>query len=154
MIHSRYMNDAVALKWAALTTAVLGLLDSLYLSASHVTGVSLVCGPLEGCNEVAASPYSLLFGIPLAFLGVLYYTGAFVLIAGLFSHDNPLVRKLLFILATVGVVMSLYFLYIQAFIIGAWCIYCVVSAAFSGVLWGCALPLFRERTRAGLVETA
>lgn len=148
------MNGAVALKWAALVTAILGLLDSLYLSASHVTGVSLVCGPLEGCNEVAASPYSLLFGIPLAFLGVLYYTGAFVLIAALFSHDNPLLRKLFFILTTIGVAMSLYFLYIQAFSIGAWCIYCVVSAGFSGILWGCGLPLFRERTRTQLVDTA
>lgn len=133
------------IKISVIILAFLGLLDSLYLYISHVAGASLVCGPLVGCNEVAASPYSLLFGIPLSLLGVLFYGGMFVLAAALFSHYRGKAMLLFLVGAILGSLMSLYFLYVQGALIGAWCVYCILSALISFLLCGASVYLYKNK---------
>lgn len=113
-----------------LLLAFCGLADSAYLAQSEVNRVPLVCNieGLSGCNVVAHSQYSQLFGVPVSEYGVLFYSILFVLAAlELVLFDQKL-RRVLQALALIGILASLYFSFVQVFLIGALCIYCIASA--------------------------
>jgi len=116
-----------------LVLAFCGLADSAYLTQHELTGTPLICniGSLSGCNIVAASQYSHLFGIPLAEFGVLFYSIIFVLAALELILFNQLLRRLIQGVAVIGVLSSLYFVFVQIFFINAFCIYCAASAAIT-----------------------
>jgi len=115
---------------AILLLAFCGLADSLYLTQHAESGTPLLCNVqnLSECNVVAASQYSSVFGIPLAEFGVAFYVVLFILAALELVLFDQLLRRLLQGMAIVGVVFSLYFTYLQKFIINAFCIYCFASA--------------------------
>lgn len=115
---------------AILLLAFFGLADSAYIAKSEASGTPLICNiqNLSGCNTVVASQYSQVFGIPLAELGVLFYSIMFVLAALELILFDRLLRRVLQGLALVGIAASLYFIFVQAFVIGAFCIYCLASA--------------------------
>jgi uncharacterized membrane protein len=140
------MNKAAPLASVAAVCAVLGLVDSWYLARSAYEGLSLTCNisGLDGCNTVAQSAYSHLFGIPLGAYGVVFY--ALVLSAAIIVRSTssvPSARALL-ALSIVGVVASAIFVGIQVFLIQALCIYCLGSAALSLALLFAALAIFRK----------
>ncbi len=112
-----------------LLLAFCGLADSTYLAQHAESGAPLICNAdnLSGCNTVATSPYSRLFGIPLAEFGVLFYGILFVLAALELVLFDRLLRRALQIAAVVGIIASLYFVSVQLFLIGAFCIYCIAS---------------------------
>jgi uncharacterized membrane protein len=125
-------------KWllgSILVTAFLGFLDAMYLAASHYIGVIPPCYVVGGCEQVTTSSYSLILGIPVALMGVLYYVG--VLTATLLYVDKkyPLAIKALQGMTVLGFLFSLWFTYVQGFIIEAWCSYCLFSAFTSTVLF-------------------
>lgn len=113
-----------------LILAFFGLANSAYLAQHEASGTPLLCDiqNFSGCNVVAASQYSYLFGIPLAEYGVLFYGIIFVLAALEIVIFDRLVRRVLQVAALIGVISSLYFTLVQMFLIGAFCIYCFVSA--------------------------
>lgn len=115
------------LKYLTFSVGTLGLLDSLYLSYSRLFGGEVACVITHGCATVAESEYSVFLGVPLAYIGVAYYITVLAL-TYLKRWDELLAITL------VGALMSLYFIYVQAFIIGAYCIYCLTSAGISFVL--------------------
>ncbi len=118
---------------------VVGLADALYLSYARYMHVDLPCSITNGgCSIVAASPYAVMFGMPLAYLGVAFYS--IMLVTVLISVYKPQIYKIkeiLLILSVFGALDSLYFLYLQGYVIGAFCIYCIISAGITFVL----LPL-------------
>lgn len=113
-----------------LILAFFGLADSAYLAQHEASGTPLLCNiqNLSGCNVVAASQYSHIFGIPLAEFGVLFYSIVFVLAALELVIFDRLLRRVLQVAALIGVAASLYFSLVQIFFIGAFCIYCLASA--------------------------
>lgn len=113
-----------------LVLSFFGLADSLYLAQHEISGTPLLCNiqNLTGCNIVATSPYSTLFGIPLAEYGVLFYVLLFVLAALELVLFDRLLRRVLQGVSMVCLLASLYFLMVQIFFIGAFCIYCTASA--------------------------
>ena len=129
-----------------LVLSLLGLADSAYLAQHEASGTPLLCNiqNLSGCNTVAASQYSRLFDIPLAEYGVLFFSILFVLAALELVIFDRLLRRVLQGVSLVGVIASLYFILIQAFVIQAFCIYCLVSALitlFIFILAGLIEPL-------------
>jgi uncharacterized membrane protein len=120
---------------ASLLVALIGLADASYLGITESMGVAPVCNLIHGCAIVAASPYSRMFGIPLGIWGALFYTmiAGFVL-WGLAVRAAP-VRRYLLPLTGFGFALSCYFLYLQAFVIQAFCEYCLLSSATSTVLF-------------------
>ena len=110
-----------------------GLADALYLAVSRYVGSDLVCGLIEGCNAVAQSEHSVLFGVPLAYLGVGYYLAAFVAGIGLLSGGQIFNRysKWIFLLTIFGGLFSIYFVYVQLALINAICVYCLISAVIT-----------------------
>jgi uncharacterized membrane protein len=130
----------VGLTLAALATA--GLLIAAYLAAVKLTGGIPVCGPLRGCETVNTSPYSELLGIPVALFGVLF--SALVLLAALAWWRTGDRRALYgaYGLGLAGMVAVAYLTYLELFVIGAVCIWCVAYAVTVVAGWvGAALTL-------------
>jgi uncharacterized membrane protein len=119
--------------------SLIGLADSLYLTIQHITGQSLRCTIVSGCSEVLSSPYSHIGPMPLAALGAFAYFAVFSL-AILTAFGYRLARPLLSVLVSVMFLMTLWLLYLQAFVIHHFCQYCLLSAAVTTVLtaivWG------------------
>lgn len=110
--------------------AFFGLADSIYLTQHELSGTPLLCNiqNLSGCNVVATSQYSHIFGIPLAEFGVLFFSVIFILAALELVIFDQLLRRALQAVSLVGLISSLYFTFVQIFLIGAFCIYCLASA--------------------------
>jgi uncharacterized membrane protein len=138
-----------------LALSLIGLADSWYLAESAVTDTPLVCGPgtLEGCNAVAQSPYSKLFGIPLGVYGIIFYGLIMMLSLVARTVTTRTVGKALLLVSGAGALASVAFLYIQFFLIKALCIYCLVSALVSFIIFGLAVYFFRREYPKALSQT-
>jgi uncharacterized membrane protein len=129
------MNEAAETKprgivWLYLIAALLslaGLADSIYLTVEHLTGQSLRCTIISGCSEVLSSPYSHIGSVPLAALGAMAYFTVFDL-SILAAFGYRFARPLLAALVAVMFLMTLWLLYLQAFVIHHFCQYCLLSA--------------------------
>jgi uncharacterized membrane protein len=128
--------------WPYLITAVLSLIglgDAIYLTVQDLTGQSLRCTIVSGCSEVLGSPYAHIGRVPLAVLGALAYFTVFSL-SILAAFGYRLARPLLTALVGVMFVMTLWLLYLQAFVIHHFCQYCLLSAAvttaLTAIVWG------------------
>ena len=114
---------------AALLSLV-GLADAVYLTVEHLSGRSVRCTVISGCSEVLSSTYATVGPFPLAALGALAYFTAFSL-ATLAAFGYATAGRLLAALVAVMCLMSLWLLYVQAFRIGHFCQYCLLSAAIT-----------------------
>lgn len=116
--------------------AGLGLIDTIYLSYKHATSSDLICNFLDGCNVVTTSVYSKLFGvIPLAYLGLAFYLFLLFVIFAKVRAGKFTTEKILKNLISVGFAFSLYYLYLQVFVIKALCIYCLVSLTINALMF-------------------
>ncbi|PIR42417.1 hypothetical protein CO058_02445 [candidate division WWE3 bacterium CG_4_9_14_0_2_um_filter_35_11] len=104
---------------------ILGVLISTYLLQSKLFGSEILCG-VSSCGIVNNSNYSEILGIPVSAFGLLFYTGMAVLVVLKY-------RRLFFLGSIVGVLFSAYLTYLEAFVLHAWCQWCIMSAwiAFS-----------------------
>jgi len=108
--------------------AILGFLDSSYLTLKHFKGEALTCSLTSGCNTVTSSVYSEIFGIPVALFGVIYYLimlFGFVLFVD--RKDCSVVRWMSWF-SIAGLFASTYFIILQLFVLDAICQYCMFSA--------------------------
>jgi uncharacterized membrane protein len=121
----------------AAMVACFGLVDSGYLTIKHLQGNYIRCG--DECSAVLGSKYAEGFaGLPLAGFGAMGYITAIVAaISAAFGSRAG--RQVLAIIATIMALVSLWLLYLQAFVIHAFCKYCLASAAASFTLAGLAL---------------
>ena len=102
---------------------VIAWVTSIVLSSIPI---SQICDPTQGCDVVQHSPYASTLGIKNSYYGVAVFLLGSILI---FSHiQNPKAnkRKIIHLLVIVGALISLYFIYIQEFILSAYCKYCMV----------------------------
>ena len=112
---------------AAAFVALVGLADAVYLTVKHITAEPVPCSMISGCETVLTSTYAEIGGVPLAAFGAVAYFVAFSL-ALLAAYGN---RGLWTIFGIQVVLMSLFtawLLYLQAFVIGAFCQFCLLSA--------------------------
>lgn len=117
--------------WPHLIAALLslvGLADAIYLTVEHLTGETLRCTIVVGCNEVLGSPYAKVGPVPLAALGALAYFTVFSL-ATLAAFDYGFAASLLKLVVAIMFLTTLWLLYLQAFVIHHFCQYCLLSAA-------------------------
>lgn len=114
---------------AALLSLV-GLADSIYLTITHLTGEDVTCVASSGCSEVLSSAYSSVGSIPLGAFGAMGYFAAFSL-ATLAAFRYRHARKFLAILVAGMLVTTLWLFYLQAFVLHAFCDFCLLSAALT-----------------------
>lgn len=114
----------------SLILAVLGLLNSIYLTWVKFTGKYELCGPIGNCESVNTSQYSEVFGIPIALLGAGAYL-VMIISLSLESRGSFWVEYspiIVFGGSLIGVLYSIYLTYIEVAVLKAICPYCVISA--------------------------
>lgn len=124
---STYIYAAVAL------VALLGLADATYLTIEHITGQSVRCTIVAGCSEVLSSKYATVGGMPLAMVGATAYFTVFAL-ATLAAFSYRFAGTLLNLIVLAMALVSLWLIYLQAFVIHSFCQYCLFSAAVTFIL--------------------
>jgi uncharacterized membrane protein len=130
----------------AAILSLLGLADAIYLTIGHITGETVRCTITGGCSEVLSSPYSVVAGVPLAMLGAAAYFSVFSL-STLAAFGYRVAGVLLTPLVAVMFLMSLWLIYLQAFVIRHFCQYCLFSAAVTTFLTIVVAILFINRER-------
>lgn len=111
--------------------ALLGVFVAAYLTLYKVGVIGSLACSIGSCTTVQSSRYAMLAGLPVAAWGLAFYVTTFIVaMAGLqerFADSRPIS---LFLVASsaVGTAFSLWLTYLEAFVIKAWCQWCVVSA--------------------------
>ena len=120
------------LDWAVAALCGVGLGVSLYMAFVETTHTAAVCGPVGDCNTVQQSEYAFLFGLlPVGVLGVFGYAAMLVAWAARRWGCGKLQRLAdvaLFAMALFGTLFSIYLTFLEPFVIGATCMWCLTSA--------------------------
>src|SRR3989338_7896977 len=120
---------------AMLAIALIGFTDATYLTVKHYQGASPVCFLTSGCNTVTTSAYSVILGVPVALLGALYYSAIILGVVAYLDTKNQRLLRALSFFTIAGLLASIWFMGLQFFVIQALCIYCIVSATTSSLLF-------------------
>ena len=120
------------LNWAIPILSLIGMGIAFYLAFVETTGAEAVCGPVGNCNVVQQSDYAVLFGIlPVGVAGLVGY----LVILGLWAWQRfgpgEKIEKTAWMLPFViffGVAFSAYLTFLEPFVIGAICMWCMTSA--------------------------
>lgn len=131
-------NAVAKLPLLAAVVALVGLGDAIYLTIHHLTKEVVPCGEGFDCGAVLSSQYAEIAGIPLAAYGAIAYFIAFSL-AILAAFGNRKMWLLFGVQVTLMALASAYFVYLQAFVIKAFCQFCLISAGVCLTLFVIAL---------------
>jgi protein-disulfide isomerase len=144
-------RSLAAARWraTALLASIVGAAASAYLLVEYLTGQAGVCLTGSGCDLVRASAFAYPLGIPTPAYGLVFY-----LVAGWTVLRTLEARPLggrapgtaLLLLALAGALASITLTALEAFVIGAYCSWCLVQAGASLVLLGAAIALPRDDT--------
>lgn len=131
--------------WGLALLAFIGLVDASYLAFAHYAGLTIPCGASAGCDIVTTSQYAFFWGLPLGLWGVFYY--GILLVLALWYWDRQKIAPVRFFagISGLGVIASTYFVYLQLFVIGAVCFYCLGSAIVTTVAFLLAIWLLVKK---------
>jgi uncharacterized membrane protein len=124
--------------WVIPVLVLVGSFVAAYMSFVEVTGASAVCGPVGDCNTVQQSPYATLFGVlPVGVLGLLGYaaiSGAWLLSRSGSAAFRAAAVRSLWAVAFIGTLFSVYLTFLEPFVIGATCAWCLASAVVMALI--------------------
>ena len=125
------------LRLASNLLALLGALDALYLWIYKISSNDKMCLGNGGCASVNYSSFSEVYGIPVAFLGLVTYLVILVIL--LLEPSWKIAQQygtyIVFGISLVGVLFSAYLTYIEYFVIYAVCPFCFASAIIMTLLF-------------------
>jgi uncharacterized membrane protein len=134
----RYGTGPSLPHWMIPVLCVVGLAVAGYLAYVEITLSTAVCGPVGDCNTVQESQYARLFGIlPIGVLGMGGYT--LILVAWVFGRFGKAeladyARLAMLSLTIFGTLFSIYLTFLEPFVIGAVCAWCLTSAILMTIL--------------------
>jgi uncharacterized membrane protein len=143
------MVTSKLIKWG-LGFSLIGLIDSTYLFWIKISDSEAAC--FGGCDTVNSSPYSQIWGIPIALFGA----GAYLIICFLLIYDSkiPLLSSYgssIFLgITLIGVIYSAYLTFLEIAVIHAICPYCVISAVLMLLLF--LISLLRLKQEFDMLE--
>lgn len=119
--------------WIILPLLILGIVIAGYLAYVENSGTEAVCGPVGDCNTVQNSSYAVFLGIiPIGTLGIIGYIAILIAwaITRIYATQSITDYALLaiFAMAILGTLFSIYLTFLEPFVIGATCIWCLTSA--------------------------
>jgi uncharacterized membrane protein len=113
---------------AALILSLLGLAVSIYLTIEHYTGNTQLACPESAtinCAKVTTSPESVVFGIPVAVLGLPFFVAMLgANLPAAWRSDAGWLRAGRLLALAVGMVFVLYLVYVELFRVSAICLWC------------------------------
>jgi uncharacterized membrane protein len=119
----------------AAVIALIGLAEATYLTVIFLTGETAVCGNSADCFKVLGSAYAKIGGIPVSGMGALAYFSVFTF-AIFAAFDYARARKFFTWTVISMFAVTLWFLFVQAYRLHAFCRYCLFSAALVFLLTG------------------
>jgi len=127
-----------SISWLIPLLSVIGIVIAAYLTYVEASGTEAVCGPVGDCNTVQQSKYALLFGIiPVGGIGLAGYVAIILAwVVGKYWHD-PLAQwaKIAVLgMSIFGTIFSIYLTFLEPFVIGATCAWCLTSAVIITIL--------------------
>lgn len=115
-----YDNMTWDLRRLGIVLSTLGVIIAAYLLYGQLTLSPIICG-ITSCGVVAGSKYAAFLGVPVAAWGLSFYTAV-----AIFFYLR--LNKFLLVTGIIGVIFSAYLTYLEAFVIKAWCQWCILSA--------------------------
>ena len=140
--------------WAIHVLCLVGIGVSFYLTYVETTNTPAFCGPVGDCNSVQQSPYATLWGVlPVGVLGMVGYI-AIALAWALSQFGSGQMRAYSGIImlgfALIGTLFSIYLTFLEPFVIGATCIWCITSAILiTLLLWASTESAIRSSAQLG-----
>lgn len=138
--------------WAIPVLCIAGLGVAAYMSYVEITSVEAICGPLGDCNSVQQSPYATLWGFfPVGVLGMIGYLA--IGAAWYLHRYGPVNGRGFFAIAMwgmalLGTLFSIYLTFLEPFVIGATCAWCISSAVLiTMLLWASTKPAIQSITQ-------
>jgi len=131
---------------AVAIVSVAGLADAIYLTVQALTGETLSCGGSPDCFRVLGSSYAKVGGIPVAMLGALAYFSVFTF-ATFAAFGYARAPKFLALMVGMMFLGTLWLLYVQAFLLHAYCRYCLFSAATTFLIAGLLIAVPPSQSR-------
>ena len=127
-------------KWltrGSIALAALGMLVSIYMTIFKLTDNASMCLGNGGCSVVNSSIYSEVSGIPVAVIGVGGYLAILAILlienrGNSFKQNAPMI---IFGLALIGFIFTLYLIYVELALIHALCPFCVTSQITMTILF-------------------
>src|SRR3989338_7048584 len=135
---SLFSQYEISLYILLLFVASGGFLLSFYIRYMKHAGKELVCPTGSNCKTVITSEYAQFFGIPLEIWGMLYYGIIASTYTALVVFPGVIHEGIIFtvIALTSGAFLfSIYLTFVQAFALKQWCMWCLLSAVFSSVIF-------------------
>lgn len=137
---------------AFFVIALLGFADATFLTIEHYRNVVPPC-TTAGCDVVLTSSYAMIGPVPEALIGAVYYL--FLVLASFMFLESRLTKestpghhekiiKAAFFTTALGFLYSLWLVYLQAFIIKSYCLYCLGSALITTILFVIAFSVLRK----------
>ncbi len=124
--------------YAIPLVALLGIVVAGYLTYIEASGTTAVCGPLGDCNTVQQSKYAMLFGVlPVGAIGLVGFIAMIAAwLVGMTASGtiSQWARLSLLVMTIVGTLFSIYLTFLEPFVIGATCAWCLTSAVVTTVL--------------------
>ena len=145
-VSQRSGATVVVSRMAIAMLSLIGLIISAYLSLYKLGYLGFIQCTTGGCETVQSSRYAFFFGIPVALWGVGAYLTLLVLaLIGLQPgwEGKRWVGVALFGASAVGVLFTAYLTYLEAYVIHAWCQWCLVSAALVTLIFLASIPGLR-----------
>jgi vitamin-K-epoxide reductase (warfarin-sensitive) len=117
------------MRWVLIVLAVVGIAVSSLALREHYRTDASPCSINErwDCGIVNHSPYAVLFGIPVAVIGIAGY-----LLLGILAFQKA--YGLMLAAALGGLGFALYLAHIESAVLGVWCIYCAISLGVISVM--------------------
>lgn len=112
------------MRWVLIVLAVVGIAASSLALREHYRTDTSPCSINErwDCGIVNHSPYAMLFGVPVAVIGIAGY-----LLLGVLAFMKA--YRMTLVAALGGLGFALYLAHIESAVLGVWCVYCVISLA-------------------------
>jgi vitamin-K-epoxide reductase (warfarin-sensitive) len=117
------------MRWVLIVLAVVGVVASSLALREHYRTDSSPCSINErwDCGIVNHSPYAMLFGVPVAVIGIAGY-----LLLGVLAFLKA--YRVMLVAAMGGLGFALHLAHIESTVLGVWCIYCVLSLGVISLL--------------------
>jgi uncharacterized membrane protein len=119
--------------------ALIGLGVAAYLAQVEVREVAAVCGPIGDCNTVQQSEYARLFGVlPIGVLGIAGNVAillTWIVSRAAWARWSVYSGIALLGMTAFGALFSIYLTFLEPFVIGATCAWCLSSAIVMTLLF-------------------
>lgn len=129
----------------SLILGFFGFLLATYLTILHYKNIIPPCSISGGCEKVLTSQYASVGPVPVALLGSIFYLAVMILCALILTNYTKLWAELFYGVASIGFLVSVFLILVQAYLIHAFCQYCLTSEAISTGIVLLAYLDFRER---------